>query len=354
MAWCLIALPASGEADGRFGLARGAFHFVNETILITGGAGFIGSHLAERLLAEGNAVIVIDDLSTGSEENLRTMGRHPRLRFIHSRVSSCADLAGVIAGTAGVYHLAATVGVELVMKQPIATLRNNLVETEALLEAASRVGVPVVMASTSEVYGKSNQPGFVETDDLLIGPSNLGRWRYACSKLTDEFLAFAYAEERRLPITIARLFNTVGPRQTGRYGMVLPRFIAAALRGEPLEVYGTGAQTRCFGYVADTVEALVRLRGRPGARGEIFNVGGNEEVSIRQLAERVCQLLGSPSTIKTIPYEQAYAPGFEDMARRKPVVDKLERITGFRPQTTLNEIILKTADSIRPKLAAGD
>lgn len=320
---------------------------MNDTIVITGGAGFIGSHLAERLLADGKAVVVIDDLSTGSEENLRAIRHHPRLKFIQAKVSDCANLAELLAGAGMVYHLAATVGVDLVMKQPIATLRNNLSETEAVLEAASQTGVPVLTASTSEVYGKSNQPGFAETDDLLIGPSNLGRWRYACSKLTDEFLAFAYAEERGLPITIARLFNTVGPRQTGRYGMVVPRFIEAALRGTPLKVYGSGAQTRCFGYVADTVEALMRLRTCPAARGQIFNVGSNEEVSIQQLAERVCELLASKSPIVKIPYEEAYAAGFEDMARRKPVIDKLEKATGFRPKTSLNEIILKTAENIR-------
>ncbi len=322
---------------------------MNETILITGGAGFIGSHLAERLLAEGYSVVAIDDLSTGSEENFSAVRTHPRLRFIRSRVSECAELPALAQSASAIYHLAATVGVDLVIQQPIATLRNNLAETEALLEAASPARVPVLIASTSEVYGKSNQPGFAETDDLLIGPSNLGRWRYACSKLADEFLAFAYWEEQKLPITITRLFNTVGPRQTGRYGMVVPRFIEAALRGQPLQVYGPGTQTRCFGYVADTVEALMRLRTCPQARGEIFNIGSNEEVSIRQLAERVRQLLGSNSPIVSVPYEKAYAPGFEDMARRKPVIDKLERFTGFRPQTPLDEIIVKTAASIRAR-----
>jgi UDP-glucose 4-epimerase len=319
---------------------------VNDAILITGGAGFIGSHLAERLVAEGKKVIVIDDLSTGSEDNLRAVMGNPRLQFIRSTVSSCPNLAGLVAGTEMVYHLAATVGVELVIKKPIETLENNLDETEAILEAASRCGVPLLLASTSEVYGKSNRPAFAETDDLLIGPSNLGRWRYACSKLTDEFLAFAYTEERRLPIVVARLFNTVGPRQTGRYGMVLPRFISAALKGAPLEVFGNGTQTRCFCYVSDTVEALARLRNCSGARGQIFNIGSNEEVSIQRLAERVRDLLHSKSAIVQVPYDQAYAPGFEDMLRRKPVIDKLERITGFRPRTTLDEIILKTASSI--------
>ena len=319
---------------------------MKDTILITGGAGFIGSHLAERLVGEGKTVIVIDDLSTGNEANLRSVMGSSRLRFIRSKVSNCPNLAELVAGTEMVYHLAATVGVELVIKKPIQTLVNNLDETQAVLEAASLSGVPLLLASTSEVYGKSNQPAFAETDDLLIGPSNLGRWRYACSKLTDEFLAFAYAEERRLPVVISRLFNTVGPRQTGRYGMVLPRFIGAALGGAPLEVFGNGTQTRCFCYVADTVEALARLGNCAPARGQIFNIGSNEEVSIQRLAERVRDLLGSKSAIVRVPYDQAYAPGFEDMLRRKPVIDKLERLTGFRPQTPLDEIIRKTASSM--------
>jgi UDP-glucose 4-epimerase len=229
-------------------------------ILITGGAGFIGSHLAERLLAEGNAVVVVDDFSTGSADNLRKVAGNRNLRIIQTTISHCAELPELTAQARAIYHLAAAVGVELVVKSPIHTLETNLHETEVLLEAAAGHSAPVLLASTSEVYGKSEKPVFSEDDDLLIGPPNKSRWGYACSKLMDEFLALAYAQEKSLPVTIARLFNTVGPRQTGRYGMVLPRFIAAAKRGEPLLVHGDGLQSRCFSFVQDTVEALVRLQ----------------------------------------------------------------------------------------------
>ncbi len=312
-------------------------------VLVTGGAGFIGSHLVERLLADGKAVAVIDDLSTGSLDNLRAVSGHPRLRVIHSRLSACAKLGALAAEAESIYHLAAAVGVELVVKSPIRVLETNLHETEALLEAAADPGTPVLLTSTSEVYGKSQKESFSEQDDLLIGPPQQARWSYACSKLMDEFLALAYAKERSLPVVIARLFNTVGPRQTGRYGMVMPRFIAAARAGRPLSVYGDGAQTRCFCYVRDTVEALVRLQDCRGARGQVFNVGGTEEIAIRDLAARVIEILGSQSTVEFVPYSEAYEPGFEDMRRRKPVVEKLAAQTGFRPATPLREIIELTA-----------
>jgi UDP-glucose 4-epimerase len=315
-------------------------------ILVTGGAGFIGSHLVERLLADGKSVTVIDDCSTGRLENLRAVQSHPRLKIIVSKISQCPDLEAKAAAAAGVYHLAAAVGVELVMKAGLATIETNLRETQAVLDAASAHGTPVLLASTSEVYGKSQRAAFGEEDDLLIGPPHLSRWGYACSKLMDEFLALAHARERKTPVVIARLFNTVGPRQTGQYGMVLPRFVQAARQGEPLRVYGDGRQTRCFCYVLDTVEALVRLQNCPVARGQVFNVGSSEEVSIRQLAERVIEILRSRSTIELVPYSKAYAPGFEDMLRRKPVVDKLAACTGFRPATPLREIVAKTAAAI--------
>ena len=314
-----------------------------QPILVTGGAGFIGSHLVERLLADGNAVVLIDDLSTGRRENLRGVEANPKLRIIESRISDCAELPELAAGAQAIYHLAAAVGVELVVKSPIHTLETNLHETEVLLKAAAGHRVPVLLASTSEVYGKSEKPEFVEDDDLLIGPPNKSRWGYACSKLMDEFLALAYAHEKSLPVTITRLFNTVGPRQTGRYGMVLPRFISAAKRGEPLIVHGDGRQSRCFCFVKDTVEALVRLSQTPTARGQIFNIGSTEEISILDLANLIIATLGSKSKIELIPYEKAYAPGFEDMRRRKPSVEKLAAITGFRPATTLSETIRQTA-----------
>lgn len=313
-------------------------------IIVTGGAGFIGSHLVERLLADGKFVTVIDDFSTGRRENLASVENNPRLRIIASKVSECPDLPRMLAKAESVYHLAAVVGVDLVMNAQVRTIATNLHETEAVLAAASETGVPVLFTSTSEVYGKSQKPAFSEDDDLLIGPPHLSRWSYACSKLMDEFLALAYAREKNLPVTIARLFNTVGPRQSPRYGMVLPRFIAAAKRGEPLKVFGDGRQTRCFCYVADAVESLVRLQNCAAARGQIFNVGGDEEVMIRQLAETVIHLLGSKSKIETVPYEKAYGSGFEDMLRRKPIVKKLDQTIGFRPNTPLEKIIRLAAE----------
>lgn len=317
-----------------------------EHILVTGGAGFIGSHLVERLLAEGNSVVVVDDLSTGSLENLRAVGSDARLRIVSSKISACVELPELVAGAGAIYHLAAAVGVQLVVQSPIHALETNLHETEVLLKLAATRRVPLLLTSSSEVYGKSEKPAFHEDDDLLIGPPDHARWSYACSKLVDEFLALAYGRERSLPVVIARLFNTVGPRQTGRYGMVLPRFIAAARRNEPLQVYGDGLQTRCFCYVSDTVEALLRLQDCPAARGQIFNVGTTEEISIRQLAESVIELLGSRSRVEFVPYVQAYAPGFEDMRQRKPAVEKLFSRVGFRPAISLREIIRRTAESL--------
>ena len=313
-------------------------------VLVTGGAGFIGSHLVERLLSQEKSVVVLDDLSTGSRANLNVVGKNARLRVVEAKISSCAELRELVAGAESIYHLAAAVGVDLVVKSPIHVLETNLHETEVLLETAAPHQVPILVASTSEVYGKSEKPAFSEDDDLLIGPPHHARWSYACSKLMDEFLALAYVKEKELPVTIVRLFNTVGPRQTGQYGMVLPRFIAAAKRGEALRVFGDGQQSRCFCYVLDTVEALVRLQNSPAARGEIFNIGGTEEVSILQLAQRVIETLGSKSRIEFVPYSEAYAPGFDDMRRRKPVIEKLKRVTGFSPQTRLEQIIQRTAE----------
>ncbi len=322
-------------------------------ILVTGGAGFIGSHLVERLLADGKAVVVIDDCSTGSLENLRAVSAHQRLRVIVSTVSGCDELPKLAARAEAIYHLAAAVGVELVMKSPVRAMQTNVRETKASLEAASAARTPVLLTSTSEVYGKSQQPAFSEEDDLLIGPPNFGRWSYACSKLMDEFLALAHAQERGLPVVIARLFNTVGPRQSGRHGMVLPRFIRAAKAGEPLRVFGDGRQTRCFCFVGDAVEALVRLQNCPAARGNIFNVGGTEEISIRDLAELVIQTLGSKSRIEFVDYREAYGPGFEDMLRRRPRVEKLAATIGFRPATSLRAIVELAAREIPGSKAGG-
>jgi len=315
-----------------------------EHVLVTGGAGFIGSHLVQRLLGEGKPVVVIDDLSTGQLGNLKAVNDDPRLRIIETKISTCPDLDGIVNGAEAIYHLAAAVGVELVLKSPIHVLETNLHETEVLLKAAAQKPVPVLLTSTSEVYGKSQKPAFSEEDDLLIGPPHQSRWSYACSKLMDEFLALSYLKERSVPVVIARLFNTVGPRQTGRYGMVLPRFIAAAKSGQALKVYGDGQQSRCFCYVGDTIEALIRLQNCAEGRGEIFNVGGTEEVSILGLAELVLETLGVKAPIELVPYAEAYAPDFDDMRRRKPVVEKLARMTGFRPLTSLREIIRLTAE----------
>ncbi len=312
-------------------------------ILITGGAGFIGAHLVERLLKDGKSVVVIDDLSTGSRDNLRAVAQQKSFRFIQTKISNCPELPQLAGESEFIFHLAATVGVELVVKSALHVLEASFNETQILLRAAAKNSTPILFTSTSEVYGKSAKPEFSEEDDLLIGPPGQSRWSYACSKLTDEFLALAYAREKNLPVTIARLFNTVGPRQTGRYGMVLPRFISAAKNSEPLRVFGDGAQSRCFCLVHDVVEALVRLQKNDAARGEIFNIGGTEEISILDLAKLVVATLNSKSAIELIPYDQAYTPGFDDMRRRKPLVEKLERCVNFKPQTTLREIIQLTA-----------
>ena len=355
------------------------FHPPSSFILVTGGAGFIGAHLVERLLKYGKTVVVIDDLSTGSLENLAAVKAHPRLRFVQAKISECAELPRLAAEAEFIFHLAATVGVELVVQSALHVLEASFNETQLLLRAAAQNATPLLLTSTSEVYGKSAKPEFSEDDDLLIGPPGQSRWSYAFSKLTDEFLALAYAREKKLPVTIARLFNTVGPRQTGRYGMVLPRFIAAAKKNEPLKVFGDGAQSRCFSLVHDVVEALLRLQKRgcdalvansggdttspaasrattasqphsaneaspPPVFGEIFNIGGTEEVTMLELAQLVVHTLGSKSPIELIPYDQAYAPGFDDMRRRKPRVEKLERCVNFKPQTPLREIIRLTAE----------
>jgi UDP-glucose 4-epimerase len=312
-------------------------------ILVTGGAGFIGSHLVGRLLNDGKSVVVIDDFSTGSMENLRSVKKNPRLKIIRSKISECKDLPKLAANSEFIFHLAATVGVELVVKSALHVLESSFHETQILLRAAAKNSTPLLLTSSSEVYGKSDRTEFSETDDLLIGPPNHSRWSYANAKLTDEFLALACAREKKLPVIIVRLFNTVGPRQTGRYGMVLPRFIASAKRNEPIKVFGDGKQTRCFCLVNDVVESLVRLQNCRTARGEIFNIGGTEEISILELARLIVKTLGSKSKIELISYDKAYAPGFDDMRRRKPRVEKLEKFVRFRPRTPLREIIRITS-----------
>ena len=338
--------PASGHsapADGPAG----------KHVIVTGGAGFIGSHLTERLLASGWPVVVIDDFSTGNLANLTAVSDHPGLTMVRSKVSECAQLSELTARAACVFHLAAAVGVELILKEPLQAIHTNLRETDAVLEAASRSGTPLLLTSTSEVYGKSPKAWLEETDDLIIGQPHLSRWAYSCSKLMDEFLVFAHAQTRNLPVTVVRLFNTAGPRQTGRYGMVLPRFVAAALADEPIQIFGDGTQTRCFCHVADTVEALLRLQGLPSARGEIFNIGGDEEISMSALAQRVVTTLGSQSAVRLVPYHEAYPPGFEEMPRRRPSLAKLEKFSGFRPSRSLAMIIHDVAEWVRSSAKVG-
>ncbi len=309
------------------------------THLITGGAGFIGSHLADYLLQRGERVIVIDNLTTGRYSNIEHLAGRGGFQCYVEDVRHESLIDDLIRQSDRVYHLAASVGVKLIIEKPTESLINNIVGTEKVLRSASRYRKPVLITSTSEVYGKSQKAGFSETDDSIIGPTDKARWGYANSKATDEFLAMAYYQETRLPVAIVRLFNTVGPRQTGQYGMVIPNFVAQALRGLPITVHGDGQQTRCFGHVADIVPALAELLTRPGAFGKVFNLGSNREVSIQQLAELIVKMTGSKSDITYIPYDEAYSPGFEDMQRRVPDITRVSNLIGFRPTKTLEDII---------------
>ena len=314
--------------------------------VITGGAGFIGSHLAEALLLRGDRVIILDDLSTGSVENLRHLRANGSLECFFDSVMNRHLLAEVIDESDVVYHLAAAVGVRRIIESPVRTIETNVKGTELVLETAAKKRKLVFIASTSEVYGKNNKVPFSEGDDTTLGPTVRARWSYAASKALDEFLALAYWKEKKLPVVIGRLFNTVGPRQTGRYGMVLPTFVSQALEGLPLTVFGTGKQSRCFGYVGDAVEAILKLIDTDRAVGEVVNIGNDQEITIEELAYLVRQRTGSASVVHYIPYDQAYEPGFEDMTRRVPALEKLMRITSFRPFTPLSAIIDKVAAHI--------
>lgn len=307
--------------------------------LITGGAGFIGSHLAERLLARGDEVLILDDLSTGSVENVRHLKDNERFHYFLDSIQNRSLLAELVDESDVVFHLAAAVGVRLIVESPVRTIETNVNGTQFVLEAAGKKKKLVFTASTSEVYGKSLQVPFHEDADLVLGPTTKGRWSYAASKALDEFLALSYWKEKKQPVIVARFFNTVGPRQTGRYGMVLPNFVRQALEAKPLTVFGSGKQTRCFCDVADCVEAVLRLIASDESVGNVVNIGTDEEVSIEELANRVKERTSSSSEIQYIPYDQAYEPGFEDMARRVPALEKLEKLTGFRPATPLETII---------------
>src|SRR5580698_5763502 len=307
--------------------------------LITGGAGFIGSHLSEALIARGDEVFVLDDLSTGSVENIRHLKTNPRFHYVFDSIANKQLLAEMVDEADVIFHLAAAVGVRLIVESPVRTIETNVHGTQNVLDAASKKKKLVFNASTSEVYGKSDKVPFDEETDLVLGPTSKGRWSYAASKMLDEFLALSYWKERKQPVVVARFFNTVGPRQTGRYGMVLPNFVRQALAGEPITVFGDGKQSRCFCHVKDSVEAVLRLVATPAAIGEVVNVGNTGEISIENLAQLVKQRTGSDSPITFVPYDQAYEPGFEDMPRRVPALGKLERLTGFRPTTPLVEIV---------------
>jgi UDP-glucose 4-epimerase len=314
--------------------------------LITGGAGFVGSHLAEHLLAGGHEVLILDNLSTGSIDNITHLKGRPRFDYTIDSVSNGPLVAELIDRSDVVFHLAAAVGVKLIVEQPVHTIETNVHGTEVVLKHASKKGKLVFIASTSEVYGKSTDVPFREDADLVLGPTEKHRWAYACSKLIDEFLALAYWKERRLPVVVVRLFNTVGPRQTGRYGMVLPNFVRQALAGEPITVFGDGTQSRSFTYVADVVDALVKLAQEPRAVGHVFNIGNTEEITMTALAERVRAATGSRSPIRYIPYDEAYEAGFEDMPRRVPDIAKLKKLIGFQPSVPLDAMIQRVVESL--------
>ena len=311
--------------------------------LVTGGAGFIGSHLAEKLLERGESVTVIDDLSTGAVDNIQHLKQQPRFRYVIDSVMNRAVMAELVDQAELIFHLAAAVGVRLIVESPVRTIETNIKGTETVLELAAKKRKPVVIFSTSEVYGKSNGSSLREHGDLVLGPTSKGRWSYAASKIVDEFLALAYYKERKLPVVVIRLFNTVGPRQSGRYGMVVPRFVQQALAGEPITVYGDGSQTRTFTHVKDAVWAILKLAGHSQAIAEVFNVGGQEEIAIGDLACLVKELLGSDSSIVHIPYEKAYADGFEDTARRVPDISKTQALIGYQPRYTIKDIVMDVA-----------
>lgn len=317
--------------------------------LITGGAGFIGSHLAEALLARGHQVTLIDNLSTGRFENIQHLVDHPLFRFAIDTITNETVMDRLASECDVIYHLAAAVGVMLIVEKPVHTIETNVMGTEAVLKAALRYRAKVLIASTSEVYGKGNHIPFGEEDDVVLGPTSRSRWAYAASKMVDEFLALAYYREKGLPVVVCRLFNIVGPRQTGRYGMVIPRFIQQAIRGESLQVYGDGQQSRCFLHVSDAVEAILALADCPQAVGEVFNIGAVEEITIRDLARKILELaqvkssadkpVSSDERITLIPYDQAYAVGFEDMRQRVPDISKVKAYTGWAPSRSLEQTL---------------
>ena len=318
--------------------------------LITGGAGFIGGYLSKLLLDQGHQVVGIDDLSTGNLENISALKDHANYSFVRETIMNAQVLDRLTSEVDIVVHLAATVGVRLIIEDPVRTIETNILGSEIVLKTANRYGCKVLIASSSEVYGKGVKVPFDEGDDRLMGSTQQSRWAYATTKAVDEFLGLAYAHQYGLPVIIMRFFNTIGPRQTGRYGMVVPRLIQQALLGEPLQVYGNGRQTRCFTDVLDVVEAVAKLSQHPEAVGQIFNIGSAEEVSIYQLAERILSLTGSHSVIQLVPYEIAYAIGFEDMQRRVPSIAKIHRLINYQPKYSLEETLKRIIQYERERL----
>lgn len=321
-------------------------------ILITGGAGFIGSHLAEKCLERGDEVYIIDDLSTGAIENIWSLKSNPRFHYYIDTIRNRQLMAELVDLCDVVYHLAAAVGVRLIVESPVNTIETNIAGTEIVLELAAKKGKRVLITSTSEVYGKRTNIPFREDEDLIMGPTHMGRWSYACSKAIDEFLAIAYWKEKKVPAVIVRLFNTVGPRQTGRYGMVIPNFVRQAISNGEITVYGDGSQTRCFTHVSNVVDALIKLTNTREAVGEVYNIGSQQEVTILQLAERIKELTGSKSPIVFVPYREAYEEGFEDMMRRVPDLTKIHNLIGYKPTYTLDGILESVIAEQRTRLAA--
>jgi UDP-glucose 4-epimerase len=314
--------------------------------LITGGAGFVGSHLAEALLSRGDEVFVIDNLSTGSIENIEHLKNHSRFHYTVDTIMNEPVTAELVDRVEVVFHLAAAVGVRLIVESPVHTIETNVHGTETILQLANKKKKKVLIASTSEVYGKNTEIPFREDSDLVLGPTYKGRWSYACSKAIDEFLALAYYKEKKLPVVIARLFNTVGPRQTGQYGMVIPNFVKQALAGRPITVFGDGSQSRCFADVSDVVGALIGLVLEEKAVGQVYNVGNREEITILDLAHKVKTMTGSDSEPTLVPYDQAYEEGFEDMQRRVPDLSKIRDLLGYKPTVSLDEILRRVIDHL--------
>ncbi|OHB53158.1 MAG: nucleoside-diphosphate sugar epimerase [Planctomycetes bacterium GWF2_50_10] len=319
-------------------------------ILITGGAGFIGSHLSQRLLEQGHSVTVIDNLSTGSLDNIASLRQNPAFTFVYDNIRNTSMMGMLIKECDCVYHLAAAVGVQLIANQPVQTIETNIHGTEVVLETANKFSKKVFIASTSEVYGKSEKSPFREDDDTVLGSTIYSRWAYAASKAVDEFLALAYHQEYGLPIIIARLFNTVGPRQTGKYGMVIPRFVESALKNEPLTIYGTGTQSRCFCFVGDVIDAITGLMNSPAAPGRVYNIGSTEEITMNDLADRIVRLTGSKSTKRLISYSEAYGKPFDDMLRRVPSLERIQSVINFQPKTTLDQTLNYIIEFERQKM----